>query len=49
VERGFEERLDPYQVADRLFTGVIEDALEEVEAEAAEDAGPEGLTEERMA
>ncbi len=28
VERGFASRLDPYQVADRLFTGVV-DALGE--------------------
>ncbi|HEX3552420.1 MAG TPA: methylmalonyl Co-A mutase-associated GTPase MeaB [Thermoanaerobaculia bacterium] len=57
VERGHRQRLDPYRVADRLFSGVLEDAREEareeaaaetVETEAAE-AGPAGLTEERMA
>jgi LAO/AO transport system kinase len=42
VERGYQQRLDPYQVADRLFSGVLA-------AEAAEEAGPAGLTEERMA
>jgi LAO/AO transport system kinase len=51
VARGYDEKSDPYQVADRLFSGVIEDALEEAEVEAKTDveAGPEGLTEERMA
>ncbi|HEX6904732.1 MAG TPA: methylmalonyl Co-A mutase-associated GTPase MeaB [Thermoanaerobaculia bacterium] len=48
VERGHAERIDPYRVADRLFAGVLEDAREEGEVEAAE-AGPAGLTEERMA
>jgi len=48
VEQGFEQRLDPYQVADRLFTGVLEDAREEAEVSAAE-SGPSGPTEERMA
>ncbi len=41
VERGHQQRLDPYRVADRLFSGVLEDARVE--------AGPDGLTEERMA
>jgi LAO/AO transport system kinase len=44
VERGHRQRLDPYRVADRLFSGVLEDARE-----IAETAGPAGLTEERMA
>jgi LAO/AO transport system kinase len=48
VERGYEQRLDPYRVADRLFSGVLEDAREEAAVEAAE-SGPAGLTEERMA
>ncbi len=48
VERGHVEKIDPYRVADRLFAGVLEDAREEGEVEAAE-AGPAGLTEERMA
>jgi len=43
VERGHRQRLDPYRVADRLFSGVLEEAREAVEAGAA------GLTEERMA
>jgi LAO/AO transport system kinase len=47
VERGFDRRLDPYQVADRLFSGVLEDAREE--AEVAAESGPAGPTEERMA
>ena len=38
VERGFEQRTDPYRVADRLFSGVLHS--EEVEAEApGEDIG----------
>jgi LAO/AO transport system kinase len=41
VERGHQQRLDPYRVADRLFSGVLEDARVE--------SGPDGLTEERMA
>ncbi|HEV2851919.1 MAG TPA: methylmalonyl Co-A mutase-associated GTPase MeaB [Thermoanaerobaculia bacterium] len=41
VERGHRQRLDPYRVADRLFSGVLEDARVE--------SGPDGLTEERMA
>ena len=48
VERGHTEKIDPYRVADRLFAGVLEDAREDAEVEAAE-AGPSGLTEERMA
>lgn len=48
VERGHQERTDPYRVADRLFAGVLEDAREDAEVAAAE-AGPAGLTEERMA
>jgi LAO/AO transport system kinase len=47
VERGHQEKIDPYRVADRLFAGVLEDAREETEI--AEDAGPAGPTEERMA
>jgi len=47
VERGHQEKIDPYRVADRLFAGVLEDAREETEL--AEDAGPAGPTEERMA
>jgi LAO/AO transport system kinase len=47
VERGHQEKVDPYRVADRLFAGVLEDAREETEI--AEDAGPAGPTEERMA
>jgi GTPase len=43
VERGHRQRLDPYRVADRLFSGVLEGAREAVET------GPAGLTEERMA
>jgi LAO/AO transport system kinase len=39
VERGFSERVDPYEVADRLFAGVLRGA-------AAEEA-PEGALEER--
>ncbi|MBW8875405.1 MAG: methylmalonyl Co-A mutase-associated GTPase MeaB [Acidobacteria bacterium] len=50
VERGHRQRLDPYRVADRLFSGVLEDAREETAAATeAVDAGPAGLTEERMA
>jgi hypothetical protein len=49
VERGHAEKIDPYRVADRLFAGVLEDAREEIEVEAAEEAGPAGPTEERMA
>jgi LAO/AO transport system kinase len=33
VERGFEQRTDPYRVADRLFSGVIHS--EEIEVEDA--------------
>jgi LAO/AO transport system kinase len=47
VERGHQRKVDPYRVADRLFTGVLEDAREELDL--AEDAGAAGPTEERMA
>jgi LAO/AO transport system kinase len=46
VERGYEERMDPYRVADRLFTGVLVDAAS---VELASEDGPSGPTEERMA
>jgi LAO/AO transport system kinase len=51
VERGHERKVDPYQVADRLFAGVLEDAREEAreEVELASEEGPAGPTEERMA
>ena len=51
VERGHQRKVDPYRVADRLFSGVLEDAREEGREEAAlaEEDGPAGLTEERMA
>jgi LAO/AO transport system kinase len=51
VERGHERKVDPYQVADRLFAGVLEDAREEAreEVELAAEEGPAGPTEERMA
>ena len=49
VARGHGEKSDPYRVADRLFSGVIEDALEEAGAEAEIESGPAGPTEERMA
>ncbi|HSS49220.1 MAG TPA: methylmalonyl Co-A mutase-associated GTPase MeaB [Thermoanaerobaculia bacterium] len=51
VERGHRQRLDPYRVADRLFSGVLEDSREKAREEARETAetGPAGLTEERMA
>ncbi|HEY7216340.1 MAG TPA: methylmalonyl Co-A mutase-associated GTPase MeaB [Thermoanaerobaculia bacterium] len=48
VEHGYEQRLDPYRVADRLFSGVLEDAREESGVAAAE-SGPAVPTEERMA
>jgi LAO/AO transport system kinase len=35
VERGFGEREDPYQVADRLFAGVVRGVLEETREERA--------------
>ncbi|MFY9822445.1 MAG: hypothetical protein WAM82_13760, partial [Thermoanaerobaculia bacterium] len=47
VERGHRQRLDPYRVADRLFSGVLEGARDE--AREAAEIGPAGLTEERMA
>ncbi|HET9209821.1 MAG TPA: methylmalonyl Co-A mutase-associated GTPase MeaB [Thermoanaerobaculia bacterium] len=51
VERGHEQKVDPYRVADRLFAGVLEDAREEAreEIEMAAEEGPAGPTEERMA
>jgi LAO/AO transport system kinase len=51
VERGHQEKVDPYRVADRLFAGVLEDAREEAreEVELASEEGPAGPTEERMA
>jgi LAO/AO transport system kinase len=45
VERGYQQRLDPYQVADRLFAEV----LARGETAMAAEGGPAGLTEERMA
>ncbi len=41
IERGHRQRMDPYRVADRLFSGILDDARVE--------SGPDGLTEERMA
>jgi LAO/AO transport system kinase len=51
VERGHQQKTDPYRVADRLFTGVLADAREEGREETAlaGDDGPAGPTEERMA
>ena len=49
VARGYDDKSDPYRVADRLFSGVIEDALEEAGAEIEIESGPAGPTEERMA
>ena len=54
VERGHRQRLDPYRVADRLFSGVLEGAREEALEEARDEVAQEtaetgGLTEERMA
>jgi LAO/AO transport system kinase len=51
VERGHQRKIDPYRVADRLFSGVLAEAREEgrEEAELAEEDGPAGPTEERMA
>jgi hypothetical protein len=41
VERGFEQRVDPYLVADRLFSGVLH-------AEEAEEVNvDDGMVEER--
>jgi LAO/AO transport system kinase len=41
VERGFEQRMDPYRVADRLFSGVLHsEQAEETEVD-------EGMVEER--
>ncbi|HEX3528307.1 MAG TPA: methylmalonyl Co-A mutase-associated GTPase MeaB [Thermoanaerobaculia bacterium] len=42
VERGFSEHEDPYQVADRLFTGVLRGDLDDLET-----GGAEGALEER--
>jgi len=41
VARGFGEREDPYQVADRLFTGVMRGALEEKREEKREETREE--------
>jgi LAO/AO transport system kinase len=55
VERGHARKTDPYQVADRLFSGVLESAREDgreemrEEGELAAEDGPAGPTEERMA
>ncbi|HSF41839.1 MAG TPA: methylmalonyl Co-A mutase-associated GTPase MeaB [Thermoanaerobaculia bacterium] len=49
VARGYDDKSDPYRVADRLFSGVIEDALEEADAQVEIESGPAGPTEERMA
>jgi LAO/AO transport system kinase len=46
IERGFEQRLDPYAVADRLFAGVVYSAAPGLDPE---ETGPPGPTEERMA
>ncbi len=46
IERGFEQRLDPYVVADRLFAGVVSSEAPGLDPE---ETGPPGLTEERMA
>ncbi|HEX2223612.1 MAG TPA: methylmalonyl Co-A mutase-associated GTPase MeaB [Thermoanaerobaculia bacterium] len=48
VERGYGQRLDPYRVADRLFTGVLRSA-QDVGSAGEVDPGPAGPTEERMA
>jgi LAO/AO transport system kinase len=41
VERGFEQRTDPYRVADRLFSGVIHaEEVVEVEGDPVLDMGP---------
>jgi LAO/AO transport system kinase len=52
VERGFGERVDPYEVADRLFTGVLRGApapllRAERELERLEEETPDGALEER--
>ncbi|HEX7184472.1 MAG TPA: methylmalonyl Co-A mutase-associated GTPase MeaB [Thermoanaerobaculia bacterium] len=54
IERGFEQRTDPYEVADRLFTGVlrgkpaVDGALEgEPELPDEDGDGPAGSLEER--
>ena len=46
VERGFAQRVDPYEVADRLFAGVLRSAPAEALAAVDEEA-PEGALEER--
>jgi LAO/AO transport system kinase len=46
VERGFAQRADPYEVAGRLFAGVLRSAPAEVLA-ATEEEAPEGALEER--
>jgi LAO/AO transport system kinase len=46
VERGFAQRADPYEVADRLFAGVLRSAPAEALAVVEEEA-PEGALEER--
>jgi LAO/AO transport system kinase len=48
VEHGHAQRIDPYRVADRLFSGVVHDARDEAGLAAVEN-GPAGATEERMA
>jgi LAO/AO transport system kinase len=48
VERGYDQRLDPYRVADRLFTGVLADSRGETAAVAAE-SGPSAPAGERSA
>ena len=49
VERGFEGRVDPYQVAERLFSGVLHEGEEPVDPAAGieVEGGPEGSLEER--
>ncbi|HEX2641941.1 MAG TPA: hypothetical protein VHU81_03040, partial [Thermoanaerobaculia bacterium] len=49
VERGHQERLDPYRVADRLFSGVLQSAGPGEIGTVDPDPGPDGPTEERMA
>ncbi len=40
VERGFQGRVDPYQVADRLFTGVLHEGDPEEEEGVLEERAP---------
>lgn len=51
VERGHQQRMDPYRVADRLFSGVLQSAgpgeIDPIDSDP--DPGPAGPTEERMA